>query len=275
MNARRIGALHVALGAICWSFAGVLGKSLPWNAVTTNGARSLVAALLLALARRTPKVKVTKGTLLGALGVALTGVLFMAANKLTSAANAIVLQYAMPVFVIGFSWLFLGQKPGRRQLIIAGLILLGVILCSWDGLSGGSPLGDLLALLSAVTFAMVFFCARLPGADPQDYSYLGVLFCVPCLLYGFFDPGMTLEPIHLLLAAGMGFCLAGGYYFVSLSMSRVEPITAALLSNLEPILNPVWVFLFLGEAPGALSVVGAAIVLTTATVYALMPAERT
>ena len=65
--------------------------------------------------------------------------------------------------------------------------------------------------------------------------------------------------------------LAGGYYFVSLSMSRVEPITAALLSNLEPILNPVWVFLFLGEQPGALTLIGAMIVLVTATVYALLP----
>lgn len=273
MNDKRIGALQVALAAISWSFAGVLGKSLPWSPLTINGVRSLFAALLLAVSRGTIKVRLTKGTVLGALGVALTGMLFMAANKLTSSANAIVLQYAMPVFVIAFSWLFFHQKPGARNLVIAACIMLGVVLCSWDGLAGGSPLGDGLAILSAVTFALVFFCARIPGANPMDYSYLGLLFCAPFALNAAFDPAATFDPVHWLTALGLGVCLAGGYFFISKSMSRVAPISAALLSNLEPILNPFWVFLFLGERPGALTLVGAGIVLVTATVYALLPAN--
>lgn len=271
MKSNRIGALQVALAAVSWSFAGVLGKSLPWHPLTTNGVRSLAAALLLALTRGTLKVRCTRGTVLGALGVALTGMLFMAANKLTSSANAIVLQYAMPVFVIAFSWIFFRQKPGAKSLVIAACIMLGVILCSWDGLSGGNALGDGLAILSAVTFAMVFFCARIPGANPMDYSYLGLLFCAPFALNAAFDPAVTPNPVHWLTALGLGVCLAGGYYFISRSMSRVSPITAALLANLEPILNPFWVFLFLGEQPGALTLIGAMIVLVTATVYALLP----
>ena len=273
MKDKRIGALQVALAALCWSGAGVLGKSLPWSPLSTNGVRSLIAALLLALPRGTLKVRLTKGTVLGALGAALTGMLFMAANKLTSAANAIVLQYAMPVFVIGFSWVFFHQRPSARDLTIAAFILLGVVLCSWEGLSGGNTLGDLLAILSAVTFAMVFFCARIPGANPMDYSYLGMLFCAPFALSACFDPGVSLNPAHWLTVLGLGLCLAGGYFFISRSMSRVSPITAALLANLEPILNPVWVFLFLGEQPGALTIVGAAIVLVTATIYSLLPAR--
>ena len=273
MKDKRIGALQVALAAVCWSGAGVLGKSLPWNPLTINGVRSLIAALLLALARGTVKVRFTKGTALGALGAALTGMLFMAANKLTSAANAIVLQYAMPVFVIGFSWLFFGQRPQARDLVIAALIMLGVVLCGWDGLSGGNPLGDALAILSAVTFAMVFFCARLPGADPMDYSYLGMLFCAPFALSACFDPAVGANPLHWMTVLGLGLCLAGGYFFISRSMSRVSPVTAALLANLEPILNPFWVFLFLGEVPGPKTVLGAAIVLAAATVYSLLPAR--
>ena len=304
MKDKRIGALHVALAAISWSFAGVLGKSLPWNPLTMNGVRSLVAALLLALARGTVRVRVTKGTLLGALGVALTGFLFMTANKLTSAANAIVLQYAMPVFVIAFSWLFyrqkpgardvviaafivlqyampvfviaflwifFHQKPGARDLVIAAFIMLGVVLCSWNGLSAGNRLGDFLAILSAVTFSLVFFCARIPGANPMDYTYLGLLLCAPFSLNALFDPGMAPVPAHWLAALGMGLCLAGGYFFISRSMRRVSPVSAALLANLEPILNPFWVFLFLGEQPGPLTLLGAGIVLASATVYALLP----
>ena len=275
MNKNRLGALQVAAAAVSWSFAGVLSKSLPWNSFTINGMRSLVAALLLALARGTPKVRFTRGTLLGAMGVALTSVLFMAATKLTSSANAIVLQYAMPVFVILFSWIFFGQKPSPRHLVIAAFIMAGVVLCSWDGLTGGNPLGDGLAILSAVTFSLVFFCARIPGADPRDYSYLGMVLCAPFALNAFFDPAVSLlQPMDWLIALGLGVCLAGGYFFISKSMSNVSPISAALLANLEPILNPVWVFLFLGEQPGALTILGSAIVLVTATVYSLLPARE-
>ena len=245
MNKSRLGALQVALAAISWSFAGVFSKSLPWNSLTINGVRSLIAAALLALSRGTPKVKLTRGTLLGAAGVTLTSILFMSATKLTTSANAIVLQYAMPVFVILFSWAFYGQRPTARHLVITLCIMVGVVLCSWGGLSAGNPLGDALALLSAVTYALVFFCARIPGADPRDYSYLGMIFSAPFALCGFFDPGMSLEPVHWLIALGLGVCLAGGYFFISLSMSKVSPISAALLANLEPILNPFWVFIFL------------------------------
>ncbi|MBR6890313.1 MAG: EamA family transporter [Clostridia bacterium] len=271
MTKSRLGALQVALAAASWSFAGVFSKSLPWNSVTINGVRSLVAAALLAAARGTPRVKVTKGTLLGAIGVGATGMLFMAATKLTTSANAIVLQYAMPVFVILFSWLLFGQRPAARHVIIAACIMAGVALCSWDGLSGGHWLGDGIALLSAVTFAMVFFCARIPGADPRDYSYLGMVLCAPFALNAFRDSGVTANPVHWLIAAGLGLCLAGGYFFISKSMNNVSPISAALLSNLEPVLNPLWVLLFVGERPGTLTVIGSAIVLTAATVYALLP----
>ena len=273
MTRSHLGALQVALAAISWSFAGALSKSLPWNSFTINGMRSLVAAVLLAFARRGVRVRLTKGTLLGAAGTALTGVLYMVAVKLTTSANAIVLQYAMPAFVILFSWIFYGQRPGLRQLVIAGCIMAGVVLCSWEGLAGGNVRGDVIALMAAVPFSLLFFCACMPGADPRDYSYLGMVFCAPCALNAFFDPGVTANPVHWLTAVALGFCLAGGYFFISKSMSNVSPVSAALLSNLEPILNPVWAFLLVGERPGRLTVVGASIVLAAATVYALMPAR--
>ena len=274
MSKSRLGALQVALAAISWSFAGALSKSLPWNSFTINGVRSLVAAVLLALARGGVKVRLTKGTLLGAAGTALTGMLYMAATKLTTSANAIVLQYAMPTFVILFSWLFYGVKPGAKQVVIAACIMAGVALCSWEGLSGGNVLGDGIAILSAVTFSLVFFCARMPGADPRDYSYLGMVFCAPFALCACFDPGVTPNPVHWLTALALGLCLAGGYFFIAKSMSNVSPVSAAILANLEPILNPVWAFLLVGERPGLLTVIGASIVLVAATVYALLPGKE-
>ena len=276
MRAKRIGALQAALGAIFWSFAGVLGKWLPWNAFTINGIRSLVAVVLLAIARGSVRVRLTRGTVLGAVGVMLTSVLYMAAIKLTTSANAIVLQYAAPAFVILFCWLFYGQRPSLRSVVTAALIMLGVVLCFADRMGGGSLAGNLLAILSAVTFALVFFCARMPDTSPRDYSYLGLLMCVPSSVCGFFDPNMSARPTQWLAVLGLGVCLAGGYYFVSAAMGRVSPVFAVLLSNLEPVLNPIWVALFLpglGEVPGGLALVGAAIVLVTAAAYSLAPAE--
>ena len=278
MNNKR-GLMYVALGAVCGSFAGVLGRFIPWNALTITGIRAIFAALLLGIVRRKFSLRITRGNILGALGVSATGLLYMSALKFTSAANAIVLQYAMPMFVIAFCWIFYKQKPGVSNLVTAAFVLLGIILCSWEGISGGAGgkghlLGDGLALLSAVTFSMVFFCSKLPDADPQEYSYLGLVMCTPFALYGFFDPAMTLVPMQwgaaVLLACSLGF----GYFFMSKGMKLVSPISAALISNLEPIMNPIWVFLFMGENPGMLTVAGAVIVLAAATVYSLWEGKQ-
>ena len=155
--------------------------------------------------------------------------------------------------------------------------MLGVVLCFADRMGGGHLLGNLLALASAVTFALVFFCARMPDTNPADYSYLGLLLCVPSAVCGFFDPAMSARPSEWLAVLGLGVCLAGGYYFISAAMGRVSPVFTVLLSNLEPVLNPIWVALFLpelGEVPGGMALVGSAIVLVTAAVYSLGPAER-
>ena len=92
MNNRMKGSIQVALAAACWSFAGVFSKWIPWSSITLNGLRSLFGAVILCMLRRNVRIKLTKGTFLGALGVSLTSLLYMFAVKLTSAANAIVLH---------------------------------------------------------------------------------------------------------------------------------------------------------------------------------------
>lgn len=276
MDKRRIGALEVLLGATCFSFAGVFCKWLPWSSWTIIGVRSLVCALLLGLLRRSFRLRLTRGNILGAIGMAATGVLFLTATKLTTAANAIVLQYAMPIFVILFCWLFYRQRPSRSDLITAVCVLCGVALCSWEGFrSGGGRLtGDLLAIGSAVTYALVFFCARLPDADALAYTYLGSLISVPFCIYGLFDPKVSAAPVEWLVAIAMGLCLAGGYFFISRSLSNVHPVTSALIANLEPVLNPLWVFIFLGEDPGAYTIVGMVVVIISVSIYSLRGTQR-
>lgn len=266
---KHIGTILVILGAISFSGAGVLGKYTNWSSMPTAGMRALVAAIIMAIARGGVKVRLTKGNLLGAFGCAGTSILFIFANKLTTAANAIVLQYAMPAVVIFMCWIFYGQRPGKKDIFCAVFVLAGVILCSASAMGGGKMTGNLLAIASAFTYALVFFCARMPDADAESYNFMGLALCSPLVLFAINDPACAFDARNLLGITGMGVCLSLGYILISRSLKTVSPISAAITTNIEPVLNPLWVFIFLGEAPGTLAIIGSIIVLATVTLYSI------
>ena len=278
-----ISPLFVALGAIAWSFSGVLSQGLMWNGFTKTGVRGIVASLIFAAFRKSFKVKITFGLVLGALGVALTSLLYMTATLYTSASNAIVLQYSMPAYVILLNFLFFRQKPMRRDVITVVFVMLGVVLCCLEGMKGaeGSFFGNALALLSGLTFAVVFFASRLPGCDPISYSYLGNVFSIIMAVSIFFDPNVHITPtetytlsmiaMDFLKAILLGVSLGVGYLFFSLGIKRTSAVSAAIITNLEPVLNPVWVFVFMGVFPGVYGILGAAVVLVTVTMHSIVP----
>lgn len=274
------GPVLVALSAVAWSFSGVLSQGLEWNGFTKTGVRGIVATLIFAAFRKSFKVKITPGLILGALGVALTSLLYMSATLYTSASNAIVLQYSMPAYVILLNLLVFKQKPAKSDIITVIFVMLGVTLCCLEGLSGGGMLGNALGLLSGLTFALVFFASRLPGCDAVSYSYLGNVFSIAMAVSLFFDPNVhfiadsaySAQMIATDLIKGilLGVSLGLGYLFFSLGIKRTSPVTAAIITNLEPVLNPVWVFVFLGVWPGVFGILGALIVLATVTVHSII-----
>ena len=270
MKKSTLGAIQIVLAATCWSVAGVFTKSLPWGGMTVFGLRALFAMLFLLPPRIVNGLHFTKANLLGALGVAGTGILFINATKLTSAANAIVIQYAAPVIVIAINWFMFHQRPTKLRLITAAIIFIGVMLCSMGGGESSHLSGDLLAVLSAVTWALVFACSQMNGANASEYTFIGMMMSAPFAAFAFFDPNMTMNTTHWLSIAVMALCLASGYFFLTLGMKNTSAISAALLSNLEPVLNPLWVFLFLGEAPGVWSIVGAFVVIGSTASYAVL-----
>ncbi len=276
MKNQKLGALQVILAGVCWSFAGVFCKYIPWSAITIIGFRGLIASLLLGLSKGSFNVKLTKANVLGAFGMAATSVLFLSATKLTTSANAITLQYAMPVFVILFCFLIFREKPTKLEIISTLCVLAGVVLCSWEGLTsgGGKLTGDLLGIASAVTYALVYFSVKLPGADSKEYVYLGALLNIPLMLYAPLDQSFVFNIKYLLCIIAMSAVFAAGYFFISRSFSNVSPITSAILSNFEPILNPVWVYIFLGEDPGIYTIIGAAVVIISATAYAVLSMKK-
>lgn len=278
------GPLFVILSAVAWSFSGVLSTGISWNGFSKNGARAIIAVLIYAAIRRSFRVKLTRSTVIGGLGVMLTSALYMIALSYTSSANAIILQYSMPAFVVLIDWLRFHIRPARRDVAAVVFVALGVVLCCAQNLSGGAFFGDLLSVLSGLTFAIVFIASRAKDSSVSDYTYLGILMCVPGAISLFFDPNVhfavsqTVSAAILarewLSAVAMGLSLVGGYVFLAIGMRDTRPITAAILENLEPVLNPVWVFLFYGKDPGLYTILGAAVVLITVTAYTCLPLLR-
>ena len=269
---RHSGVAFILLAGLFWSFGGVLSKFASWNAFTLAGYRSIVSVVILGVYRRSFRVRANAATWIGAAGVALTSTLFLISTKLTSAANAIVLQYAMPVFVILYQAVALKRRPTRLDVTTAAVVLLGIVLCFCQGLRGGGLLGNVAGLLSAVSWTAVFLAARMPGCDAMSYTYLGNLLCYAWLLAMPFDPAVASGgAMGWLSATSLGACLGLGYLFFSLGMRRgVSSMTAAIVANVEPVLNPTWCFLLLGENPGALSLCGAALVLLAVTAYSVL-----
>jgi len=267
----RHAIILVAVAGICWSFAGLLSKFTPWSALSLVGFRAFLAVLLLGWSRQSFRPVHTVGNWLGGIGVTSTAILFIYANKLTSAANAIVLQYAMPAVVVILQAILFRVVPKKKDIIATILVMAGVFLCFFQGLGGGAFIGDLLAFSSSVTWAVVFLAVRMKNVDVISYAYMGNLLGCGFLVTMLFDPGIGAGGgVGWLVAIAMGLCLGIGYICFGKGLGAgLSPMVAAIVSNVEPILNPTWVFLFIGETPGALAILGSAIVLVTVTWHSI------
>lgn len=270
MKAQFKGPLYIILAAIFWSFGGLLGKLIPWSGITIAALRGLFAAITIGIYRRSFRFRLNRSILLAALSLTLTTILFMVANKLTSSANAIVLQYTSPIFIILLTIFIYKQKPRKRDLFAILGVFIGISLFFFEQLQSGHILGDLLGLASGLTFAGVFFANKLSNASPIDATFVGNLLSILLIPLVFFDQGfvMNQNPQVWVLIIVMGvFQLGFGYIFFALGIKQTQATTASIIATLEPVLNPLWVFLVLGEKPTLLALLGALIVLVTVMIY--------
>ena len=276
MDKQNKAALYALAGGVIWSFSGLLSRLVSWNSFSLVALRALVATVILGLCRGSFRIRPNKGLWLCGLGISATSLLYMSALRFTSTANAIVLQYTASVFVILYMLLVKRQKPLKSELIATIFVILGVCLCFSSGLSGGTLTGNLLGLLSGMTYAVVFLTTRYAGNDPVDSVYFGTLLSCALAVVVPFDKGFSITPRDLAIMLGLGCSLGLGYLFFSLGMRYgLSPVRSCIISNAEPVLNPVWVFLLLGENPGVMSIVGAAVVLIAITAQSIYEARRT
>ncbi|MBK9602412.1 MAG: EamA family transporter [Anaerolineales bacterium] len=261
LSERRKAILFLALAAILWSTSGLFIKILDWQPLSILAARSFFAAIVFLIYLRRIPTRFSMWQLLAAGMFILTQFLFITSTKLTTAANAIFLQYTAPIYVVLLAFWFLREKPSRTDWLSMLIIFLGLTLFFGDKLSTDGFYGNLLAILSGVTSAvmMVSFRAQKNG-NPAESNLIAFLvtaaFGIPFVL----KETWTVESWSILAFLGV-FQIGLAFIFFTQGIKHIPALEANLIGTLEPVLNPIWVFLFYGESMGAFALIGGLVVL--------------
>lgn len=270
----RKALLLLALTATLWSMGGLLIKSVGLHPLAIAGLRSLIGGITLALYQRKFKFTWTKAQWGAAVSFALTVCLFVAATKLTTAANAIFLQYTAPIYVALFSVPILKEKVTRLDWAVLVVIILGMLVFFGEKVSVEHTLGNIIAILSGVAFAGIAICLRLQKGESTFESILlghglTALVGIPFLLMG---PWPTLSDALTIGVLGV-LQLGIPYIFYGMAITHVTALEATLIPVIEPILNPIWVSIFRHEQPSPYALVGGGIVLSAVLVHSVVRSQ--
>jgi drug/metabolite transporter (DMT)-like permease len=263
--------LLILAAAALWSSAGAVIKLSALDAWQLAGGRALVAGLFLAAAVPASRRWPTGPTLAVAVAYACTTVLFVLANKLTTAANAIFLQDTAPLWVLLLSPWVLGERPTRGELLSIPVFGLGLALFFVDRLSPGQLAGNLIALVAGVAFAAsILGLRRLGPGGPAALVWGNLLAAAMTLPLWPLGPAAGAADLGAIAFLGV-FQLGLAYLCFSLGLRGTPAVEASLLVLLEPVLNPVWTYLFAGERPGPWALAGGAIILLATAWRTLQP----
>ena len=262
MNAERRGILLVAAAALLWSTGGIGIKFLSEPPLKIAFYRSATAAVALFAHFRPRLWRWTPAFLIGIASYAACLTTFVLATKWTSAANAIFLQYFGVVWVLIFSPLVLKEPFRRRDAAAVAVAFCGMLLFFVGRFEARGLRGELSALASSVFFAVLVLALRSERGSGAEavVTYGNVLAAVALL--PFVRDDLSVSALSAAVLAFLGVVqIAGAYALFVHGLRSVTATQAALVGMLEPVSNPVWVFLFLGERPAVLSLIGGAVVL--------------
>ncbi|MDU2063908.1 MAG: DMT family transporter [Sporomusaceae bacterium] len=247
--------------AFIWSTGGVMIKWVEWNPLAVAGVRSLIAAFVIAICFRRQPLRLGPVVWGGAVAYCSAVTLFVIATKMTTAANAILLQYTAPLYVALFGGWLLGEPAKRRDWIAIFFVFLGMVFFFFDRVNLDGMIGNLCAVGSGIAYAFLFIFMR-RQKDESPYSSIllgnGITFLLTFPFWG----ELTLSVANLTAMAYLGVVQLGlAYVLYSWAISYVKALDAVLITTLEPILNPLWVFFILGEVPGEYAFIGGVIVI--------------
>lgn len=267
----RTAIFYLFLTGLLWSMGGVLIKSIPWPPLAIAGLRSGFAGLTIFIIIRNPKFTWSKYQIGAALSYAATVTLFVIANKLTTAGNAILLQYTAPIYVALLSYYFLGERASKVDwLVIIGMII-GLGLFFLDDLSIAGYYGNIFAISAGISFAsFTILLRKQKHASPIESVLLGnILTFIICLPTIVSTVHYDIQPWCLTIFLGI-FQLGIPYILFSLAIKHVSALDAIIYPTIEPILNPILVYLIIGEALGTYATWGGVMVLGSVIIRAVI-----
>ncbi len=271
------GVLLMAATAILWSIAGLFIKIIDWNPFNIAFSRSLVASLFIIIFIRKIKFKFSFQLIAAGVANSLTMILFVLANKTTTAANAIILQYIAPIITAFLSYFLLKEKVGLENFISVIIITIGIIIMFFDKVSYGSLFGNIIAIISAFTFSFYFIFMRMQKDDSTIESVLlsHILTVIICFMVSIFIPLPKFSPLSIMAIFILGiFQLGVTSILFAMAIKKISAITANLIAVIEPVLNPIWVFVAIGEKPQLNSIIGGAIIVIAVTIASIISAKR-
>lgn len=271
--------LLVLAAAVIWSTGGLFIKWTTLSGLELSFGRSFLAAITVAIFTRREGFGLNRITLIASVLYAALLLLFVLATKETTAANAIFLQYTAPLYVLVLEPIFYKEKFRQRDLITVIFCVIGMSLFFVGKLRPQDVTGNLLALASGVCFASYFLLLRHPRARDVNRAssviygnLLVVLIAAPAGLQALSHITLhdTLSVVYLgVVQIGIAYTL------FTLGMSRgIRSLDAGIVGYIEPVLNPVWVFLVIGERPSKWALIGGAIIVGAVVMHTTLKARE-
>ena len=280
LSDRVAGALLVAAASLCWSSGGILVRLLDLDAIVIVFWRSLFMAVSVALGllvvhrSQAPAVAVAVGWPGLLSGFLLSGAFigYILSLSFTSVANTMILMSASPLVAAVLGRLILKERLSATAALAIGVAMMGIAVMFSHGIAVGSLLGDVFGLLVAFTFgANIVVLRRWRGIDMVPTTMLGGL--ISAAMTAPWAIGAAVARADLVILAALGcFQLGFGLFLFVRGSRKLRAAELGLLTLLEVVLAPIWVWIGLGEIPGATALLGGSIVL--AAVIGLTMSER-
>ena len=269
----------VLIAVFIWSTGGLFIKLTTLDAYQVTFFRSLFAAVTVLILTRKDGLKINAFGILTSIIYALLLFLFVWATKKTTAANAIFLQYTAPIYILILAPFVIGEKFHIRDLVTVVIVLAGMSLFFVGQLRLEDYQGNFAALGSGVLLGLYIMLLRHPKADGFNP--------VIAVIYGNFLLALVNAPMGIpaipsmngmdwFAVAFLGIVQIGISYilFVKGVRGGTRPLDASLIGFIEPLLNPVWVFVFVGERPSQWALLGGAIIITAIAVHSVRQYSR-
>ena len=273
---KKIGIIQMVMCAVLWSTAGLIINHIDMNSFVISGGRSLFAALtvIVYMALTKQKFILSKGSFLS--GVILSGVFicFVSASKYTTSANAIVLQYTAPIFVLIFSTVFLHKKPRLFDTVAVLLTFVGVVMFFIGSLDNDAShmLGNVLGVVAGAFFGGMFVVVgNIKGEEKMSGILIAHLMCAAIGLPFIAFTENTFDAKGVILLVVLGIVQIGiPYILYALATSNCSTISCVVISAIEPVLNPILVAVVDGQIPSTLSIVSGLFLIAVITAYSVL-----